>query len=72
MNKTVRQKNEYNILHKKLNYIVSWNMRNKWKLKEANKRYYLGDITHEQISLLNMKKHLLEKENRIKKLLWLL
>ena len=70
MNKTKRQKNEYNNLHLKLNYITSWLNKNTSPLKLANKMYYLGDITHEQSQLLSMKRHLLEKEKRIKKLLW--
>ena len=69
MNKTKRQRKEYYILNKKLNYISSWLTRNNTTLKIANKKYCLGGITHEQTQLLNMKKHLLEKETRIKKLL---
>lgn len=69
MNKTKRQRKEYNKLNRKLNDITSWLTRNNAMLKNANKMYYLGGITHEQSQLLNMKKHLLEKETRIKKLL---
>lgn len=70
MNKTKRQRKEYNILDRKLNYITGWLMSNNSKLKAANKKYYLGGITNEQIQLLNMKKYLLEKQSRIKKQLW--
>ena len=70
MNKTNKQKREYNKLNIKLSYITSWLTKNTASLKVANKMYYLGSITNKQSQLLNMKRHLLEKETNIKKLLW--
>lgn len=69
-NKTKKQRKEYNLLNNKLNYISGWLMKNQSILKTAHKKYYLGEIDNQQVQLLNMKRHLLEKETRIKKLLW--
>lgn len=65
LSKTDRQVKEFNMQYSKLQDIVNFRTRNKNALKKANKKYYNGDISNSQISLLQLSYHYDKKESRL-------
>ena len=65
LNKTDRQIRELNMQYSKLQDIVNFRTRNKTALKKASKKYYNGDISNSQVSLLQLSNHFDKKESRL-------
>tara|TARA_B110001450_G_C17660336_1_gene496908 strand:- start:892 stop:1122 length:231 start_codon:yes stop_codon:yes gene_type:complete len=67
--KTERQISEYNLLVQKKDKLLNWFIKKAYKLKIANKNYYIGDVTNIDTRLLQLTRHYNTRLNKILKLM---